>query len=263
MSSLKLQSILTPAILQSLRAQPHLARHWYYVAGVTLSALNRPDEVPNLLISALNTDSASQPSNADGIADLSIDEQLFIVRRLREGLIKSAAVVGVPKVINALLALKSATPEKLLDESPDSSPTGRRAEIYGQSFPTVWERGQQFFEKVYGKISKRVMGQMDRSGTEDLGLAARLMYGYILSNEKVLDAKETSFVCIAGLIPQDVNPQLKGHLRGALNNGATVEEVRAVREAVIQICEAAGMTLLAEDAAGGWGWREEIANVKA
>lgn len=45
---------------------------------------------------------------------------------------------------------------------------------------------------------------MDRSGTEDLGLAARLMYGYILSNEKVLDAKETSFVCIAGLIPQDV-----------------------------------------------------------
>jgi hypothetical protein len=26
-----------------------------------------------------------------------------------------------------------------------------------------------------------------------------------------------------------VNPQLKGHLRGALNVGATIEEVRAVR----------------------------------
>lgn len=48
------------------------------------------------------------------------------------------------------------------------------------------------------------MGQMDRSGTEDLGLTARLMYGYLLSNEKILDAKETSFVAIAGLIPQDV-----------------------------------------------------------
>ncbi|KAK8160574.1 AhpD-like protein [Phyllosticta citrichinensis] len=261
MSSTKLQSIITPAILHSLRTQPHLARNWYYVAGVTLSALNRPDEVPNLLISALK-DSAS-PTSADGGSGLSLEEQLHVIRRLREGLIKSAAVVGVPKVINALLALKSATPENLLDESPDSSPTGRRAEVYGQSFSSVWERGQLFFEKVYGKISKRVMGQMDRSGTEDLGLAARLIYGYILSNEKVLDAKETSFVCIAGLIPQDVNPQLKGHLRGALNNGATAEEVRAVRDAVIQICQAAGMTMLAEDAAGGWGWREEIANVKA
>jgi hypothetical protein len=66
------------------------------------------------------------------------------------------------------------------------------------------QRGQTFFNKVYGKVSKRVMGQMDRSGTEDLGLTARLMYGYILSNTSVLTAAESSFVLIAGLIPQDV-----------------------------------------------------------
>ena len=50
---------------------------------------------------------------------------------------------------------------------------------------------------------------MDRSGTEDLGITARLMYGYILSNTSVLTAAESSLVLIAGLIPQDVNPQLK------------------------------------------------------
>ena len=48
------------------------------------------------------------------------------------------------------------------------------------------------------------MGQMDRSGTEDLGLTARLMYGYVLSNTSILTAVESSFVLIAGLIPQDV-----------------------------------------------------------
>ena len=53
------------------------------------------------------------------------------------------------------------------------------------------------------------MGQMDRSGTEDLGITARIMYGYILSNTSVLTAAESSLVLIAGLIPQDVNPQLK------------------------------------------------------
>ena len=46
---------------------------------------------------------------------------------------------------------------------------------------------------------------MDRSGTEDLGLVARLMYGYILSNTRILSASETSYVLLAGLIPQDVS----------------------------------------------------------
>ena len=71
----------------------------------------------------------------------------------------------------------------------------------------VLQRGQNFFDIVYGKVSKRVMGQMDRSGTEDLGMAARLLYGYILSNTNVLTAAESSFVLIAGLIPQDVSRQ--------------------------------------------------------
>lgn len=58
-----------------------------------------------------------------------------------------------------------------------------------------------------------------------------------------------------------MNPQLKGHLKGALNNGATVEEVRAVREIVIKICEAAGMTNLNGSAKGGWGWSHPVANI--
>ena len=39
---------------------------------------------------------------------------------------------------------------------------------------------------------------------------------------------------LACLIPQDVNPQLKGHLVGALNNGATEDEVKAVRDVVVK-----------------------------
>jgi len=57
-----------------------------------------------------------------------------------------------------------------------------------------------------------------------------------------------------------VNPQLKGHLRGALNGGATLGEVKAVRSVVIEICEAFGMRMLDQDAPGGWGWRSEVAD---
>lgn len=125
----------------------------------------------------------------------------------------------------------------------------------------ILQRGDNFFNTVYGKVSKRVMGQMDRSGTEDLGLTARLMYGYILSNMSVLTAAESSFVLVAGLIPQDVNPQLKGHLKGAINNGANLEEVRAVRDIVLKVCEAAGMKPLNESTRNGWGWRTEVAKL--
>jgi hypothetical protein len=58
-----------------------------------------------------------------------------------------------------------------------------------------------------------------------------------------------------------VNPQLKGHLKGALNGGAKVEEVKAVRDVVIRICEASGMKKIGDTVPAGWGWRGEVANL--
>ncbi|KAH8661294.1 AhpD-like protein [Ilyonectria robusta] len=248
--------ILTPALLAAIRKQPDLPRNtWYFITATTLSILNRPDELPKVYTHAIEEglDGAASPARREN--------QLNVSRRIREALVKASAVGGMPKTINALLALKTATPEDLLDAPGSETQSSRSCDIYETPAPQVLQRGQTFFDKLYGKISRRVMGQMDRSGSEDLGLMARLVYGYILSNTDVLTPVETSFVLIASLIPQDVNPQLKGHLRGALNGGASVAEVRAVRDVVIKICEAYGMKRLSADAVGGWGWRSEIANV--
>jgi alkylhydroperoxidase/carboxymuconolactone decarboxylase family protein YurZ len=61
--------------------------------------------------------------------------------------------------------------------------------------------------------------------------------------------------------PPQVNPQLKGHLKGALNNGAKLEEVRAVQDVVIKVCQAAGMKALDNSTLDSWGWRREIAKL--
>ncbi|KAF2461547.1 AhpD-like protein [Lineolata rhizophorae] len=260
MSPAKVSAVITPAFLSALRSHPHLPTHsWYFIAGVTLSAINRPDEIPTVFNYALEHGVGPAPESSKPAAA----EQLQIARRLREGLVKSAAVVGLPKqkTINGLFALKTATPAELLDEPMGYSPSARPVEVYDVPSSQILHRGQRFFDAVYGKVSKRVMGQMDRSGTEDLGVVARLMYGYLLSNTAILSPAESSFVLMAALIPQDVNPQLKGHLKGAVNNGATVDEVRAVRDIVIRICEASGMTRLQDNATGGWGWRSEVANL--
>ena len=72
------------------------------------------------------------------------------------------------KAINALFSLKGATPTPLIDEPLGYSPTGRPSDLYDVPQSAILHRGQQFFEKVYGKVSKRVMSQMDRSGTESV-----------------------------------------------------------------------------------------------
>ncbi|KAE8448138.1 hypothetical protein EG329_009742 [Mollisiaceae sp. DMI_Dod_QoI] len=249
-----LPSLFTAPLLQYLRQHPQLPKNtWYFIAAVTLTVINRPDEIPIIYKHALD----HVTTHYEG--QVKLDEELKVLRRMREALLKTSAVTGAPKVINACLALKEATPKHLQDIDGDISTTGRRVDISEVPSSQVLQRGQDFFDKVYGKISSRVTRMMNSSGTEDLDLIAKLMYGFILSNTTLLDQAETSYVLIAALIPQDVNPQLKGHLKGALNGGATLEEVRAVREVVIRLCESAGMTRL--DGAVGWGWRGEIADI--
>jgi hypothetical protein len=109
------------------------------------------------------------------------------------------------QTINALLALKTETPDELLDKPSYTSPTSRLADIVKVPAPDILQRGKAFFDKTYGKVAVRIMDQMDHSGTEDLGITARLIYGHIVSNTSILSPVETTYVLIAGLVPQDVS----------------------------------------------------------
>ena len=84
---------MTPTLISAIRRQPHLPRNtWPLIAATTLSALNRPDEIPGIYTHAL--------AHGQGSADAKPDdaEQLAISRRMREALVKSAGISGVPKV---------------------------------------------------------------------------------------------------------------------------------------------------------------------
>lgn len=85
--------ILTSDLMNSIREHPTLAPHtWYIIAATTLTILNRPDEVPRIYEHAITFGSGSIVSGTEH------EEQLTILRRMREALIKRGAVVGVPKV---------------------------------------------------------------------------------------------------------------------------------------------------------------------
>lgn len=90
MPPINLPAIITPALLKRIWRHPTLPKgSWYIVSSVTLSCLNRPDEIPKVLREALGK---------DGGGGMGHEEQLRIARRMREGLVKSSAICGLPKV---------------------------------------------------------------------------------------------------------------------------------------------------------------------
>ena len=94
MPPVKLPAFVTPALLSSIRGHPQLPHHsWYFIAGVTLSVLNRPDEIANVFKHALETGSGRTDTKPE------YDEQLQMARKLREALVKAAPIGGLPKVL--------------------------------------------------------------------------------------------------------------------------------------------------------------------
>lgn len=89
-----LAPVITPALLSRLRNHPTLPRHtWYLIAAATLTVLNRPDEISKVYTYALE-------HGSDGVDyKPGLEEQLKISRRMREALIKTSAISGVPKVL--------------------------------------------------------------------------------------------------------------------------------------------------------------------
>lgn len=205
--------------------------------------------------------------------------QTVIAKKFREVLLKGVALAGLPKSINALTILKNVTPTNLKpDTKPVRTPivfpghvkssnivqedvAGTRFEeadpgkfandtidgpISEESINTKevvhdLVRGSNFWNAVYtNKINVRIKKQMAAAYPDLWHFAYHHCYGPLLSFTDILSARETSFTIVSSLIPQDVNPQLKGHLRGALNGGATKEELDDLRNLVIDICDWSG-----------------------
>ncbi|CAK9436098.1 uncharacterized protein LODBEIA_P06560 [Lodderomyces beijingensis] len=196
-----------------------------------------------------------------------------LTSRFREVILKSVALGGLPKAINALMILKTATPTNLkpgvhperpcvvrpgympsasiisedacgtsFEDSSEDTINGpiSEASINRQQIAADIVRGSSMWQNIYGKISHRVKNQMFNAYPDLWYFAYHHVYAPLLSYTKVISAKETSLCVVACLIPQDVNPQLKGHLKGAVNNGATREELDDLRSLVFNICDWTG-----------------------
>lgn len=210
-------------------------------------------------------------SKTDDISKL----QYNIASKFREVILKSSVLSGLPKAINALMILKSVTPNNLKPElkpsrplivSPgnylsndvlvedaegtNDQPTNVTDTIDGpitsnlintKQIQLELTRGSKFWNTIYSpKVNKRIRNQMYQAYPDLWYYTYHHVYSPLLSYTDILSAKETSMTVISILMPQDVNPQLKGHLKGALNVGATKDELSQLQSMVFDICDWTG-----------------------
>lgn len=231
--------------------------------------------LPDILIPYTYHDKLPLPYKYNRSEDIQAAQRV-VANKIREAILKIAPISGLPKSINALTALRKVTPNSV---KPDLKPrrpcvmapghvsssalvhedvAGTRFEneaiatldtidgpVSAQSLNSnaILEqtvRGSDFWSAIYGKIRNRVKAQMYNAYPDLWQYAFNNVYGPILSFTDVLNAKETSLCVVSSLIPQDVNPTLKGHLKGAVNVGASKEELDCLRQLVFDVCDWSG-----------------------
>ncbi|KAG2031683.1 hypothetical protein BDR03DRAFT_972115 [Suillus americanus] len=227
--------IATPEFLNELQSlYPATAKYvdgdWFLAASIAFSSSNCPEAVPRVLRYALD--------DLDKLPDTSYEDRKLLVRKMRDGIFKSGMLSGCPKAINALVSLYEATPEDLRDTEPLRDSTRSNEEDVAV--------GQAYFDSTFGDSATKIQSVL-RSIYPDLEhFTMSIGCGYVDSFTEVISIKETTFATISAMIANATLGLLEWHLTRAVHNGATVEEVRAVREIALRIAIKAGVPLKIE-----------------
>ncbi|KAL7282982.1 hypothetical protein ACG7TL_002402 [Trametes sanguinea] len=232
--------LATPAFLDTLKSlypahAPSTAAHpgalpnpWPLVAAVAFSASNVPEAVPAVFAHAL---AELRARGTEGGA--AREEQRVLARKIREGVLQSGLLSGMPRTINSLIALNEVMPEELR-ETKTLRDTNKHMSEYDR-------RGEELFRAMYRDTADAVQGLLD-SAYPDLGWFCNTVgYGMTYGGTDVLTQVESTYAIVAALVAVDAPRQVGWHLANARHGGASGDEARAVREIALRVARAAGV----------------------
>jgi hypothetical protein len=133
------------------------------------------------------------------------------------------------------------------------------------SLPELESRGEVFFKSIYGETADGLLERIYPDASEHTTLLVcypilnsyagwfcnTTAYGSVYGYTEILDQLETSYVLVGSLIAVDTHLQIGWHLDNARRGGASLEQIRAVREIAICASQSAGVR-----------WKNNIPEVK-
>ncbi|KAF2139063.1 uncharacterized protein K452DRAFT_233001 [Aplosporella prunicola CBS 121167] len=200
----------------------------YVYAGVALLAFAQEKKTSYLWQEIANAHATDESAQAT------------VARRLREGLLKASPLVGFPRSINGLSALLESTRRT----SPTLAASLEQDASLRSPVPKAerQQRGKAFFSRIYAQHTDRVLHAMNASSGGDLGeFAITCIYGDLMAEESILDAKETGLLEFVACFACQAERQAKGHMYGARNLGASGKEITGTVDLVIRVAKALGV----------------------
>ena len=151
--------------------------------------------------------------------DAAIDQAAAVCddRAAEEAIVQSYLFLGYPAALNAMTLWRSRT--------------GRMPAAHSGDDPAHWAaRGADVFRIVYGEQDRRLLENVSALHPELAEWMLTEGYGKVLGRPG-LGLPERELCIVAMLVGLDAAPQLRSHLRGALNAGAAADDVAAALDA--------------------------------
>ncbi|CAK7207429.1 hypothetical protein SEUCBS139899_010239 [Sporothrix eucalyptigena] len=191
---------------------------WYCITACAFAASNQGGYVADVYRTAI------QAHHDD------VEYQRNVLKRIKESLIKTSVIYGIPRVINAFRALVKALP------SPEANETSS-VRIHIEKPAETDERGIAYMRNIFRADLDPFLETMDTYWPDLRTLVVTTIYGYYQSDTSVLDAITTSQLNIATLVPMDVTAEVAWHMRGVIRNNGTRAHLDYAFATAMTVCE--------------------------
>ncbi|QKX62823.1 uncharacterized protein TRUGW13939_09988 [Talaromyces rugulosus] len=194
---------------------------WYIVAATALAAADAGPDVTELYQMATK--------------GTSLAEEKHIQRRLKEAILKTSLLYGVPRSLRALLPLFSSLKEEQIDNY------GPRTEALknGETDSERRDRGRRHFEILWTPAAAQANRENNFKYQTDL----ETVYGLWLSEDTILNPVETQMCTTVALICSGSPQQALWHTRGIIRHGGSLEMARFAQDLSFKIGNAYGINV--------------------
>ena len=198
---------------------------WAAIAGVAILGFGKEECARDLCTELL----AQTEENSD--------VRMSALRKLREAFLKASPLVGFPRSIKGLSILRKAITE-LAPPEVNSSLARDKSLRDLVSLEDRQTRGKEFFSRIYSQHTDRVLQNLNDSSGGDLGeFAINCIYGDLVAETSILDAKETGLLEFTCCLTLGAANQTKGHMFGAHNLGNNGQEIDSAVKTVEGIAQ--------------------------
>ncbi|KAH7146504.1 hypothetical protein EDB81DRAFT_883912 [Dactylonectria macrodidyma] len=187
--------------------------NWYTVAAAAMAAASAGPDVPKVYELATE--------------GLSLEKKMLAQRRLKEAILKTSCLYGVPRSLQALLPLFATIPDNEIDH-------------YGPRFETVHsvpaqqvreEKATKYFDTIWGEEAANVHRERNHKYQPDLYLLnLEMIYQWYFSEDTILNPIETQMCNASALICSNCPVQAMWHTRGIVRHSGTKNQAKFAQE---------------------------------